>query len=33
VAEEIRLQYRYLDLRRAKMQSNLELRHRVVKLP
>src|SRR5690349_13733152 len=31
IAEEIRLQYRYLDLRRAKMQANLELRHRVVK--
>jgi aspartyl-tRNA synthetase len=31
IAEEIRLEYRYLDLRRAKMQANLELRHRVVK--
>ncbi len=31
IAEEIRLQYRYLDLRRQKMQENLELRHRVVK--
>jgi len=31
IAEEIRLQHRYLDLRRAKMQSNLALRHRVVK--
>lgn len=29
IAEEIRLEYRYIDLRRAKMQSNLELRHRV----
>jgi aspartyl-tRNA synthetase len=29
IAEEVRLQYRYVDLRRAKMQSNLELRHRV----
>ena len=31
IAEEIRLQYRYLDLRRAKMQANLELRHRIAK--
>jgi aspartyl-tRNA synthetase len=29
IAEEIRLEYRYIDLRRAKMQTNLELRHRV----
>jgi len=27
--EEVRLKYRYLDLRRAEMQANLELRHRV----
>lgn len=27
--EEVRLQYRYLDLRRAPMQHNLELRHKV----
>ncbi len=27
--EEVRLQYRYLDLRRAEMQANLELRHKV----
>jgi aspartyl-tRNA synthetase len=31
IAEEVRLQYRYVDLRRPKMQANLELRHRVVK--
>jgi aspartyl-tRNA synthetase len=29
--EEIRMTYRYLDLRRAKPQTNLELRHNVVK--
>lgn len=27
--EEIRMKYRYLDLRRGKMRSNLELRHRL----
>ena len=31
IAEEIRLQYRYVDLRRPRMLRNLELRHRVVK--
>lgn len=31
VNEEVRIQYRYLDLRRKTMQRNLELRHRVVK--
>ncbi len=31
IAEEVRLEHRYLDLRRARMQRNLELRHRVVK--
>jgi len=30
IAEEVRLQYRYIDLRREKMQRNLALRHRVV---
>ena len=29
IAEEIRLEHRYIDLRRQKMQTNLELRHRV----
>jgi aspartyl-tRNA synthetase len=31
VDENLRLKYRYLDLRRARMKKNLELRHRVVK--
>src|SRR4051794_12532819 len=31
ISEEIRLEHRYIDLRRPKMQANLELRHRVVK--
>lgn len=31
VDENIRLRYRYLDLRRADMRDNLELRHRVMK--
>ncbi|MDX2273185.1 MAG: aspartate--tRNA ligase [Cyanobacteriota bacterium] len=31
VREEVRLKYRYLDLRRQQMSQNLQLRHRVVK--
>jgi len=32
VNEELRLKYRYLDIRRKKMRDNLEFRHKVIKL-
>ena len=32
ISEELRLKYRYLDLRRPQMQSRLETRHRITKI-
>jgi len=32
VSEETRLKYRYIDLRKPKMQSNLRLRHKIMKV-
>ncbi len=32
VGEEVRLKYRYLDLRRGKIQKNLEIRHKITNL-
>lgn len=32
IREDLRLEYRYLDLRREKMQKNIRLRHRITKM-
>ena len=31
VGEEVRLEKRYLDLRRARLQRNIQMRHKVIK--
>ncbi|PIR51776.1 aspartate--tRNA ligase [Candidatus Peregrinibacteria bacterium CG10_big_fil_rev_8_21_14_0_10_49_16] len=32
IGEEVRLEYRYLDLRRARLQKNIAIRHRIVRI-